>query len=589
MPDSARVQLQALGEFDATNLTFEVDPPIGSRLAFPVDTLAVVAHVDGRRDRFLGYGERHDEQIDVLLWPQGRPCALHASESLFYPAAGGGQALGFSAVSDTLLLVGGDAGESPAVVGAVSVSTATGETSSLEPGSQAAMKEPRAFATVTPFGSQLLVAGGEDPLIAALDPSERRLSDTAEVFDPGTHAFVAIVDLRAARARHAALELADGSTLLVGGRGTSNTALRTLERISPGDRIATVSGFLNDGRISPVALRLDTDEIFVASGLDAQGTPVATLEYLSPDGTEQLQLLQEDSGLEPRFDRAYARMPGGSVLSVGGCSERPPTQADEAASCEPEGGWDFSWILRDGSVCTYPLGFPAPDPLLIPATDGAPLLVVRRGTSDQALYRFNPWRNRFEPLTAVLPPMLSPKAPDPVALSAGAFAFLSSQLDLVGMRYDARSAFEADVSLVTLPNPEDSLWPAHLAPDRPPTACPGDWEQAPLRYDGKLFLSGGRVFVTDATYRDVRVEVEVETGGPPQVLLGRHALGAADCRWPELDVSGFELVRRNADVVLRAGSSEVECRVKNGRLSLGFAAPNTETVQIREIKITRLD
>jgi hypothetical protein len=321
-PPGARLRLNALGDFPAAETTSEDLPlALGRDLVVPAETLAFEAATDGGRRRFVGYADRGQrERAALLLWPEAESCAL--SEPRAYPVSGGGQALGFDASTNTALLAGGNNPEEPsASVGVLTFDSGTGR-SSRDDELAPSLSRPRAFASVTPFGRRLLVAGGEDPI------HEEELAapqKTAEVYDPARAAFGASIELVVERTRHAAVVLASGATLLVGGRGVVGDALRVLEVVSPERQSASIAGLtaLRAPRIAPSALLLDDGRLFVGGGTAADGTPLSALEWLSGDARTHLGAVFPPD-LPARYDRAFAALPGGGVLMAGGCDSREP-------------------------------------------------------------------------------------------------------------------------------------------------------------------------------------------------------------------------------------------------------------------------
>ena len=93
------LELQALGDFAASNDSAEflrLDQP-GTALKFPVATQAAVARVDDGSLAFTGYGERRENGLDLLLWPELSSCEVWRRDGTHgYPGRHGGQALGYS-------------------------------------------------------------------------------------------------------------------------------------------------------------------------------------------------------------------------------------------------------------------------------------------------------------------------------------------------------------------------------------------------------------------------------------------------------------------------------------------------------------
>ncbi len=105
--------------------------------------------------------------------------------------------------------------------------------------------------------------------------------------------------------------------------------------VSPLTRTTKLVGTLHVGRRAPSVLRLDDGRLFVAGGEDAAGNPVGAVEWLAPDTTVLPAPFDGSVSLPPRFDRAYAALPGGSVLAVGGCEDRAPEAGEDCQrECE---------------------------------------------------------------------------------------------------------------------------------------------------------------------------------------------------------------------------------------------------------------
>jgi hypothetical protein len=584
----AELELAALGPFSPSNSTAEVLPlaAVDRALPFPSGTRAVAALARDQAGRYVGYGDLRGGALSLLLWPEARSCAVfEGAIDAGFPGRGGGQALGYAPGLGLVLAAGGDDPTSSAVVGALAFDAGTGEAYAVDASARSVLGEPRAYASVTEFGAGMLVTGGEDPIHDV--PAEARvLRQTAEIYDPTARRFdLDLVELREARTRHAAVVLASGETLLIGGRGAFGTALRALETVSPITRTASLSDLatLSAGRIEPVALRLSDDHLFVGGGYDADGHPVASLERFDANATESVpyETLPE---LPARFDRAFAALPGGSVLAVGGCEEREPERDEDCSACRrgcPPAVFDAYWIDRRGEVEPVELSVPAPRPLLLPGSDGSPWLVVQTEGAVRGL-RFNPFRARFE-LQSGTGELPDPKLVPPVSIAPDHFVWIGPGdfPALFGFRAGTRGRFSNDAGLVAASHPLDPLWPEHLAPDRRP---------ASELYDGRalaLELDGATIYVTDALYGDVALELDFEQGPPPLVFLGERA---APCGFPGGPAEDSERVR-----LLRVGSAlsferdgEIErCEGPVGDFAIGLGASNGLT-SVTALSLERL-
>ena len=594
------LELQALGDFAASNDSAEflrLDQR-GTALKFPVATQAAVARVDDGSLAFTGYGERRENGLDLLLWPELSSCEVWRRGGTHgYPGRHGGQALGYSPQSGIVLAAGGDDPlVSDAIVGALSFDIATGAIRTLDSSDQGVLRQPRAFATATPFGDRILVAGGEEPVFG-IPARDLEPIATAELFDPQLGRFSGEpIQLRSKRTHHAAVALDDGRTLLVGGRsrvGARDIAQYQLEIVDPASGRASVAEAIAP-RIDPRALRLTDGRILVGGGVGLDGAltePVA--QWLTAGG--QLEGTQLTSAVEPRFDRAFVATIGGGALAVGGCEDRPAASTEDAAACAtcshgcPPLGGDFDawWIDRDGAAEPVSLaGIWAPRPVLLPGSDGRPWLVAASARAPEIprLFRFDPWAQRFEP--APVPDSVQlprPGMPQPLALDPDAFVWMDDDGAagrLMGLRLGTRNRFTQDLSLVLFSDPIATR-PEHLVPERP--------IGQDMSYDGKLTLRGPvTVRVADTDYGDVTIKLHLVAGAPPLVRLGAATLGGGECPWPEGAERGGDFERptiiRQADRAQLLFHGGVQaCPVESGRLELGLRAGDGESV------IERLD
>lgn len=624
------LMLSALGHFREGPFDVEALPlrATGRTLGFSEKTSGVHAIATHDAVRLLGYAERAAgaDAIDVLLWRERSACTLHvASESEEYPGDAGGQALGFSAATGVALIGGEDAPDRRAG-SALRLEISTGMAAVLP--REGSPRRPRAFATLTPFGDGFLFAGGESPADDASGRAAQVLAD-AEVYSAAAAGFTTTLPLVFPRTHHAALVLrATGETLLIGG-ASEGGLVQQLEAVSPRSLASATSGLerLETPRLDPIALELDGGELFVGGGRFPNGEPVGSLEWFSADASTALD---RRAFLPPRPHRAFVAMPGGGVLSVGGCDPDERGQCDtvDAWWITPEHALEPITIDRLGRNCALP-----ERPLLAAGSDGSPYLIAVGDPEDPAcafaLYRFNPWPRehsaeaeaclaeatesacnvldigpRFELTDIQLTPRPDPRVPL-LSLAADNFLWVSREQpgSLSGVRLGDRGALTRDaLPLVTLTDTLNRLRPLHLVPDRNLLTPLRRGEVPAVEFDGALTLRPASaptsVWVSDTHYEDVSVTLDLtpegaqSAGPPPSILLGNTTLGAdSECAWPDLPSTPpspliAQLLRRGTEVELRVAGLVRHCSVPAGARVLGFRA-GSATTRVRSIAIGR--
>jgi hypothetical protein len=575
-PGPLTIQLEALGDFPASALTAEsaAGSAHGSILPFPAATRAVSARAEGSGS-YLGFGEAAATgDLDFMLWPRTDACTLWDAG---YPVEPAGVALGHLPEAETMLVAGSLTASSDAAR-AVTVDLRTGVASEVQDG----MPAFRAFASITAFGTHaMLVAGGIDPTLGGDEPEHGPPSATAFVFDIHTRRFVANdpIALAQPRARHGAVVLDSGDTLLVGGSGPNGVPLATLESVSPVTRSARAAGLATLGRArsSPTVFRLDDGRIFVGGGRDESGI-VPRLEWLTPDA-QSIALLYDEShvALAPHY--AFAPLLGGSVLGVGACKTAPCSEQD------------VLWFPADGSA---PLDLPklSFDPklvrgyTLVEGTDGSPWLVAHVG--DKPVWRrFDAWTGVFDE-----PDVVPSSAPDadllgPVALGSGVLGWLERAGPagrVLGFRYDVRSRWARDLIPFLLNGHE------HIGPSRPAMGLAVTGVE--LGPEGLALQGpGAEARVSDATYADLRAEIIMSGGAPPVIVLGGTRIGGSDCPWPGASQTAtgevLTVTRSGSAAALRRGGQKRSCSLGSGRLTFGLGAESAAT-RIRSFSIERL-
>jgi hypothetical protein len=562
------------------------DQPLG----FPPETSGIDAVATLGEQRFAGYAERSaGGALDVLLWPLAEPCAVYTTTD-GYPGTRGGHALGYAPEHGIVLMVGEDADDARAQ-GALVVNVRTGEVA-LQSASESP-PSPVAFATLTPFESGLLLAGGENPTRGP-DPTARERFDRAYVFDAATRSFGSEpVALNWDRSRHGAAALANGSTLLVGGVAEGGL-VRQFEGISPGNSRSSILGLsaLTTGRLDPKVLTLDDGRLFVGGGTASNGTPVGDVEWFSADGHSAL----EQRALPALPNRAFIAMPGGGILSVPGC--------DDDGACA---AWEASWVNRDYHVEPIPIAVtrecPVPArPLLAPAGEGTPLLLARYGDGTACSWRFDPWpgdysttadalaRPRFVPELLELNPPPNPRVL-PLAVGTDTFLWASAPAGGVGgLRFGNRGPLSRDL-LSLLARDDAAPWrPRRLVPDRALVAPELDAGETRPFTNGALLLRSADVTVTywvpDTRYDDVTVTLTLApamggdtdtTLAAPIVVFGQTEVGGAAAPWPDTPTApgsatsaSVKVTRRGGTATLTNGGRSRRYEVEPGPVPLGF-------------------
>ena len=552
--DSAPAQLElvALGDFDRSNDSVSIlssDVKLEA-LALPPETRAVELSTLGARG-YWGTGELDPrQQIPVLLWPRESACQIGELPALADDAQ---WLFGASAQASRVYCLAGlpdQAGDAPGL----ELDLSTAQLTQLA--SDQHLAAPRRFASLSELGEQLVIAGGIDP-----GGSQHRAD--AELFDPVTQQFQSERrTLAVARARHAALNLPSGSTLLIGGESEGGRALASVELLSPDPtRAPRALELLATPRIQPSALLLSDGRILVgggyawaASATDPQAArqPIGSVEFLSFDLTDSAGG-SAPIRLEPAaLDRAFVEIAAGSALAVGGCD--PLQRAGECLACGSGGGCisrDVWWIDAQGSAHALeplPAEFASAQPQLVPAADGSPWLLA-----NGRLARFDPWQARFVAADDVVSAALSPQLA-PLALGPGLFLWLQQNgdaLGLFGLHASQRGPWTQDVAPLLVGSGLGVV--PHLPPSSSPQA-----NSASLRYVTAtgLELAGATAAagIADTDYASFTLDLTLAAGPAPLLRLagtgtaaGESAsFGGLECAWPD-----FGAPEANGPVLLR--------------------------------------
>ena len=524
--------------------------------ALPTDTRDVILLPDGDGG-WSGAALVPDAgPVNLLTSPFNHACTL--SESL---SSAEGVAMGPIDATHMLVVGGVLAGsqQAPSFVvdlGTGSV-TATAKTQNF-----------RLNPTVTPFGSGVLVAGGNDP-------SGNVRSDT-EVFTPtstregGT--FSQSISLRDPRTQGSAVTLSSGETLLVGGTshpGDLTARLSTFEILDPVKLTSPpVQGLLTPLRLSPTVLALPNGQVFIGGGTDGTGHGLGTVAFATIReslGTYSVVTTPLPSNCFMSPQTAFTPTEGGAVLAViggsmmAGCSNvmllRPPPNITSAPILEP-----------------LPPLTPAPSLVwLFPGPQASPLLFTgATGTpTGTGILRWNPWSTTFTALptnTFTIPAVLT-------TVSNGLGLWVGEDQDVWLLRFDTRGAYATDVLNGGAYFTTSSQF---TAPDRLPGT---DVSFTPGK--GLTLGNGASVFVTDATFADVTVQVTVGAGGPVDVVLRQPSGVSLSCSVPA----------GTTGTVTRAGSTLTGCGATTldpgVRVSVGLVGPSTGMASVTRLTVTR--
>ncbi|HXX69063.1 MAG TPA: hypothetical protein VEK07_17885 [Polyangiaceae bacterium] len=427
--------------------------------------------------------------VDVLLVPALTSCQLPEGEDAGTPPAQNGAQLAAVSNEDVLVVGGVDAlgDPSPTLI-------ANLETGAVEPVTEDRdLGTPRTGASVTPFGDGALVAGGFDP---GMMPQVALA--TAEVYDPALGGFDQQhpILLSEPRANQGAVVLASGDTLLVGGIGTDGTVLSSMEIVDPTTdtvRAENVAS-LTFARSAPTAVRLASGEILVAGGVDANGAAVTTMELFSSDASCEVSAIAEPV---TGGARAYTALSSGGALFV---IAPGPTAA---------AGFQNAWFLApDGTLeSAVPIEGSLTAPKFFGGAGGSPAL----WTGDRWL-RWQPWSGSFGALGSL---------DDTPAQVSSAFTSADSGFAMwldtsgpsapvvTGLRFDTRGEYSTLDGPVLVADTQD------VAPDRLTGASTVTFDPS----QGLTLAPGASVFVTDRTYADVAVSVDMPGAVPALVVL----------------------------------------------------------------------
>jgi hypothetical protein len=558
---------------------------VGRTMAdLPKETRSLVVDISQREIDWRGLTDiPRKGPINVLVWPGGESCRLTRDVERRSDMALG-------VVGRHFIVAGGRSLDGSQVPHTYVGDLSTGAIERLAFG----LNTRRANPSITPFraasdpdGSMpALVAGGHDPDSGIGDIPHRAIA-TAEIYVPKLGAPNDVgdfeqqrIDLSEPRTRHGAVVLSTGETLLVGGRGPAGP-LRTMEIVDPVTRRARTAGvaLMKIARENPTVLRLSTGEILVAGGLDASKNEVPTLEWFAPDAS---RATKRPVDLVTGQERALVALEAGGALAV----IRPQKGSPE----------DFKtvWVISaDGTLePALPIDPATLDMVrLFPGAEGAPALWTGR-----RWMRWSPWFGGFEPIADAPAPGRN-TAPGPVldAIASGDPGLAlwlddrgDAGLNVTGFRFATRTRYGA------VPKPLLVSGTDQLAPDR--LAGTAGSSIVFDRTRGLVLGTGASAFLTDVTFADFELQLDVTAAAPAIVVRPEHGaeleVGGADCAFAQAASQRLDVERRGRRVTVSVdGAPHQPCPVElepNVRVSLGLRGSQGAGVSAaRNLVVTR--
>jgi hypothetical protein len=496
---------------------------------FPSDTREVVATMTGATSaQWAAHAVlAATGGVDLLALPFGSPCALSDPIDARTNAAIG-------AIDEGHVLVAG--GVSPSGVPRTALLDLTrGVVNELAVG----LLVPRTNASVTAWSGGAVVAGGVP--LEANGPTFELYDASAGDFDGKTYS------LSEPRARHGAVVLANGQTLLVGGVDLDGNVLASLEAIDPVAQRARTGGLalLAVPRADPVVLRLASGEILVAGGVDATGLPVSTLEWLTADGSER----EKTRELVSAPHESFVALAAGGALAV-------------IAPSVPAAGFQNVWVISaDGDFeAATPIDGSLSDARLFAGTEQSPLL----WTGDRWLV-WQPWAGAF----TALAPAIGASGPSAASVASPIASLIVSPEAGLGVWVDAttvhalRSGTRGPYATTPASSPLLLTGTAFTAPDRLATGGAVTFDPTV----GATLQPGASVFVTDATFGSFALDADTPGKLPPSIVLRDDAGNET-----VLDAASCPLAPGNAIHVERDANG-VRASVDGGALAPCTAAP----------------
>ena len=176
------------------------------------------------------------------------------------------------------------------------------------------MTVPRAghTATLLPDGT-VLIAGG-----CIVNGCENKLTASAELYDPVTNGFQETGAMKVARVGHAAISLATGKILILGGWAGDN-ATAIAELYNPETKSFSIVGEMNEARDGFSATLLKDGRILIAGGYNGGMTRLTSAEIYNPKDNSFTLV---GAMTTARMSHSATLSQDGRVLIVGGSQSR---------------------------------------------------------------------------------------------------------------------------------------------------------------------------------------------------------------------------------------------------------------------------
>jgi hypothetical protein len=554
----ARVTFTGLGDFPQTTAASEVvtlgatDAPLS---ALPAETRQIVLTPVSDAGPWAGSALVPDGgPVNVLTLPLGRACSLSVQPGTAFTN------LGLEDPTHALVL----GGSVPYFV----VDLGTGVVTQF-PSSFPSLNN----ATVSPFGADVLIAGGYSLSTEEAQQTAHRFTPLPSGLPPAPP--YDTIELVNVRTQHTAVTLPDGRVLLVGGWDLVRL-LPDIEILDPRlpatDGSKAVTATLVTGRLSPTVLALPNGQVFVGGGTDTSGRPVDGVEWLGPNPALAGDYISLGAGTLCNSAPAegFAPTEGGSVLAVIGT--QPTAGCSNVHLLRPWGSAPDRAVIEDAP------GFPFPNvPTTLALLDGAeasPLLIA-----DGAIARWNPWTATFAPLgsTGATVPVSAALS---FAPSPGLALWIGEDGSVYTFRFDTHGEYATDVAhgpyLVT----DDQF----TAPDR---LLDGGFNAG----EGARLPNGATAWISDETFAAVTASVGLPDGGSASLVLRDPAGREVVCGATAVAALGsVELVRAGASVSATADGTALSCSGSvdaGARVAVGVRGPDAGISVVRSLAVVR--